>query len=142
MIDLQHQLEQAKQALNRAAADCIRGIPGAAERADLALAEVAALQAVLKASKGRPCPECGRWTLRDRCERHRVPEPAGSSAITARPRSKHSTHSGCSRNHPSRRCCSRRPDRRFGVSGRFCQGVRFSILCGPKSRHSYGFSGC
>ena len=84
MGTIEDQLKTAKARLNRAAARCLENDEGAAIEADQALAEVAALQAVLKASKGRPCPECGRWTLHDRCDRHRVPEPAGIWAESAR----------------------------------------------------------
>ena len=75
MTDLQIQLRAAKVRLNRAAERCANpNDAGAPAEADQALAEVAGLQATMKASKGRSCPECGRWTLHDRCDRHRAPD--------------------------------------------------------------------
>ena len=76
MIDLQHQLEQAKQALNRAAADCLKNVPGAAERADAANAEVQSLQALQRRGapgRARLCEAdgCTVITLEPRCWRHR-----------------------------------------------------------------------
>lgn len=79
--DLQLRLRAAKTALTRAAAACLRNEPGAAELANVALAEVESLQAQLKASRGRTCsePGCSRFTLRDRCDAHRPPDPWGEA---------------------------------------------------------------
>jgi predicted RNA-binding Zn ribbon-like protein len=77
MTDLPTQLEQAKRRLSKAAARCANpNDAGAPAEADTALAEVASLQATMKASKSRPCkePGCGRLTLQDKCDRHRAPD--------------------------------------------------------------------
>jgi hypothetical protein len=74
--ELEFKLRAAKHRLSKAAARCLENDEGAAIEADAALAEVAALQATMKASKGRQCaePGCSRFTLRDRCDLHR-PRP-------------------------------------------------------------------
>jgi hypothetical protein len=48
MTDLQNRLAEAKARLSAAAKDCIAGAPGAALRADAALAEVQMLQALIR----------------------------------------------------------------------------------------------
>jgi hypothetical protein len=88
VTDPESKLAAAKLALSRAASDCLRNMPGAAERADAALAEVAGLQAQLKASKSRECMAegCHTLTLGLHCDRHRPPAPAGVWAIAAQVR--------------------------------------------------------
>lgn len=61
--ELELRLRAAKVALGRAAAACLRNEPGAAELANVALAEVASLQAQLKAQ--RPAP-VGIWAESER----------------------------------------------------------------------------
>jgi hypothetical protein len=75
MSNLEDQLAASKARLSRAAERCLNpNDAGAPAEADAALAEVASLQAQLKASKGRQCaePGCSRFTLRDRCDLHRA----------------------------------------------------------------------
>jgi hypothetical protein len=49
MTDLQARLDDAKDRLDRAARDCLLNRPGAAQEADAALAEVLAIQAMMRA---------------------------------------------------------------------------------------------
>lgn len=58
--ELEFKLRAAKTRLNRAAADCMQNVTGAAQRADQALAEVAELQRQLAAQ--RPKPQ-GAWAI-------------------------------------------------------------------------------
>ena len=75
MNDLQSKLKTAKARLNRAAARCLNPHDnGAGDEADRALAEVAALQAMLNMQRRCTEPGCGRVTLRDKCDRHRAPD--------------------------------------------------------------------
>jgi len=77
MSDLTALLKAAKLRLSEAAARCLNDPSDeAAAEADSALAEVASLQALLKAQRSNTCahPTCERLTLQTYCEQHRPPD--------------------------------------------------------------------
>jgi hypothetical protein len=80
--NLDDQLQAAKVRLSRAAERCLNPNDLAAPaEADAALAEVAALQATMKASRPTCAePGCNRLVLRGgKCDKHRAPDVWGES---------------------------------------------------------------